>query len=154
MLVASFLTKHLLVDWRWGERYFRQHLIDGDLAANNGGWQWSAGTGCDAQPYFRVFSPLSQSAKFDANCEFIKRYLPELGAVSNKAIHDIKCASQSKGIVDLFFAPVDVELSDVERGDEALNLAPNPYPAPIVEHNFARKRAVEVLSALKRSAVP
>jgi deoxyribodipyrimidine photo-lyase len=154
MLVASFLTKHLLVDWRWGERYFRQHLIDGDLAANNGGWQWSAGTGCDAQPYFRVFSPLSQSAKFDANCEFIKRYLPELGAVSNKAIHDIKCASQSKGIVDLFFVPVDVELSDVERGDEALNLAPNPYPAPIVEHNFARKRAVEVLSALKRSAVP
>ncbi|ABE56117.1 Deoxyribodipyrimidine photo-lyase type I [Shewanella denitrificans OS217] len=138
MLVASFLTKHLLIDWRWGEQYFRQQLIDGDLAANNGGWQWSAGTGCDAQPYFRVFSPLSQSAKFDSDCEFIKRFVPELSEVSNKAIHEIKCsAAYEAAKVDLF-APPELE------GKSAT------YPAPIVEHSFARKRAIEVLSALKK----
>lgn len=138
MLVASFLTKHLLVDWRWGEQYFRQQLIDGDLAANNGGWQWSAGTGCDAQPYFRVFSPLSQSAKFDPNCEFIKRFVPELSEVPNKAIHEIKCSAVYEASkVDLFAAP---EL----EGKSAT------YPAPIVEHSFARQRAIEVLSALKK----
>ncbi len=87
MIVASFLTKHLLVDWRIGEQYFMEHLIDGDFAANNGGWQWSAGTGCDAQPYFRVFNPISQSKKFDPDGEFIRNYLPELSEIPDKEIH-------------------------------------------------------------------
>ncbi len=87
MLTASFLTKHLLVDWRWGEQYFMQQLIDGDLAANNGGWQWSASTGCDAQPYFRIFNPIRQSEKFDPFGRFIRIYLPELSDVPDKEIH-------------------------------------------------------------------
>lgn len=87
MIVASFLTKHLLVDWRVGEAYFMQHLIDGDFPANNGGWQWSAGTGCDAQPYFRVFNPITQSQKFDPSGTFIRKYLPELADIPDKHIH-------------------------------------------------------------------
>ncbi|WP_418357387.1 deoxyribodipyrimidine photo-lyase [Shewanella basaltis] len=129
MVVASFLTKHLLVDWRWGERYFRQQLIDGDLAANNGGWQWSAGTGCDAQPYFRVFNPMTQSSKFDPDASFIKRYIPEIARWPLKDIHEPK----SVNLHDLF----------ASSNNQA-------YPKPIVEHKMARLRAVEVLSALKR----
>ncbi len=87
MVVASFLTKHLLIDWRWGEKYFMQQLIDGDLAANNGGWQWAASTGCDAQPYFRVFNPIRQSERFDPKGEFIRKYLPELAQLPDKEIH-------------------------------------------------------------------
>ena len=87
MVVASFLTKHLLIDWRMGERYFMQHLIDGDLAANNGGWQWASSTGCDAQPYFRIFNPIRQSERFDPKGDFIRKYLPELNAVPDKHIH-------------------------------------------------------------------
>ena len=87
MVVASFLTKHLLIDWRWGEKYFMEQLIDGDLAANNGGWQWAASTGCDAQPYFRIFNPIRQSERFDPNGDFIRMYLPELANVPNKQIH-------------------------------------------------------------------
>ncbi len=87
MIVASFLTKHLLIDWRWGEKYFMQHLIDGDLAANNGGWQWAASTGCDAQPYFRVFNPIRQSERFDPDGEFIRMYLPELKDIPDRQIH-------------------------------------------------------------------
>ncbi|MCK8043796.1 deoxyribodipyrimidine photo-lyase [Shewanella sp. 1CM18E] len=128
MVTASFLTKHLLVDWRWGERYFRQKLIDGDLAANNGGWQWSAGTGCDAQPYFRVFNPISQSEKFDPTGAFIRKYLPELDGVDLKLIHKLKIPAQ----VDIF---VDTA-----------------YVSPIVDHKFARARAIDVLSAMKKGA--
>ena len=87
MVVASFLTKHLLLDWRLGEKYFMQHLIDGDLPSNNGGWQWAASTGCDAQPYFRIFNPIRQSERFDPNGEFIRKYLPELESIPNKYIH-------------------------------------------------------------------
>ncbi|WP_371188627.1 deoxyribodipyrimidine photo-lyase [Thalassotalea maritima] len=87
MVVASFLTKHLLIDWRYGEQYFAKHLIDWDLAANNGGWQWAASTGCDAQPYFRIFNPISQSEKFDPDGKFIRKYLPELDKVPDKHIH-------------------------------------------------------------------
>lgn len=87
MLVASFLTKHLLVDWRRGEQFFMGHLIDGDMSANNGGWQWAASTGCDAQPYFRIFNPLLQSKKFDPNGDFIRKYLPELADIPSKFIH-------------------------------------------------------------------
>ncbi|MGX9462312.1 deoxyribodipyrimidine photo-lyase [Shewanella sp. A14] len=129
MVVASFLTKHLLVDWRWGERYFRQKLIDGDLAANNGGWQWSAGTGCDAQPYFRVFNPMTQSSKFDPDASFIKRFIPEITVWSLTEIHQPKTVN----VNDLF----------AHTNNQA-------YPAPIVEHKMARLRAIEILSALKR----
>tara|TARA_B110000211_G_scaffold164653_1_gene185862 strand:- start:718 stop:2112 length:1395 start_codon:yes stop_codon:yes gene_type:complete len=87
MVVASFLTKHLLIDWREGEKYFMQHLIDGDLASNNGGWQWAASTGCDAQPYFRIFNPITQSERFDPTGKFIRKYLPELKNVPDKQVH-------------------------------------------------------------------
>ena len=87
MVVASFLTKHLLIDWRMGERFFMEHLIDGDLSANNGGWQWAAGTGCDAQPYFRVFNPITQSEKFDPDGSFIRKYIKALENVPAKQIH-------------------------------------------------------------------
>lgn len=79
MIVASFLTKDLLIDWRWGENYFMKQLLDGDLAANNGGWQWAASTGCDPQPYFRIFNPELQQKKFDPKGEYIRRWIPELG---------------------------------------------------------------------------
>ncbi len=87
MVVASFLTKDLGIDWRWGERYFAEKLIDFDLSANNGGWQWAASSGCDAQPYFRIFNPITQSEKFDAEGKFIRRYMPELVHLSAKEIH-------------------------------------------------------------------
>lgn len=99
MIVASFLTKHLLIDWRWGEAYFAKKLLDFELASNNGGWQWAAGTGTDAQPYFRVFNPDSQTEKFDKGLVYIKKWVPEVGTSS--------------------------------------------YPQPIVEHKFARNRAIE-----------
>jgi len=102
MIVASFLTKHLLVDWRKGEAFFMQHLIDGDLAANNGGWQWAAGTGCDAQPYFRIFNPLTQSEKFDPNGDFIRKYLPELENVPTKHIHAPQAYLAATGQSDVY----------------------------------------------------
>lgn len=80
MVTASFLTKHLLIDWRWGEAYFAQKLLDFDLASNNGGWQWAAGSGCDAAPYFRIFNPAEQQKKFDPRFEYIKRWVPEFGS--------------------------------------------------------------------------
>jgi deoxyribodipyrimidine photo-lyase len=87
MVVSMFLTKDLFIDWRWGEQYFMEKLLDGDLAANNGGWQWSASTGNDSAPYFRIFNPLLQSQKFDPNGDFIRRYVPELAHLDNKTIH-------------------------------------------------------------------
>jgi deoxyribodipyrimidine photo-lyase len=77
MIVASYLTKHLLIDWRWGEAYFAQHLVDFELSANNGNWQWASGSGCDAAPYFRIFNPYRQQERFDRNFEYIKRWVPE-----------------------------------------------------------------------------
>ena len=77
MIVASFLTKHLLIDWRWGEAYFAKKLLDFDLAANNGGWQWAAGSGCDAAPYFRVFNPYLQTQKFDPELKYVRKWVPE-----------------------------------------------------------------------------
>ncbi|HVZ92911.1 MAG TPA: deoxyribodipyrimidine photo-lyase [Phycisphaerales bacterium] len=88
MIVAMYLTKDLFLDWRLGERYFMRHLVDGDLGSNNGGWQWSASTGCDAAPYFRIFNPITQSEKVDPSGEFIRRWVPELAGVQGKAIHD------------------------------------------------------------------
>lgn len=86
MIVAMFLTKDLLIHWQWGERYFMQQPVDGELAANNGGWQWSAGTGTDAAPYFRIFNPVSQGEKFDPQGEFVRRWVPELAALPDDLI--------------------------------------------------------------------
>jgi len=99
MITASFLTKHLLIDWRWGEAYFAGKLLDYELASNNGGWQWAAGTGCDAAPYFRIFNPATQAKEYDPDFTYIKKWVPEYNKVT--------------------------------------------YPKPIVEHNFARLRALE-----------
>ncbi len=121
MIVASFLTKDLLIDWRWGEKYFMQQLVDGDQAANNGGWQWAAGTGNDAQPFFRIFNPTSQGEKFDPDGAYVKRWVPELARVPAKFIH----------------APW--KLSDAERA-----LACPDYPKPIVDHAVQRGRALEM----------
>ena len=87
MIVASFLVKDLLIDWRWGERHFMKELLDGDLAPNNGGWQWAASTGWDAPPYFRIFNPWSQSQKFDKDGEYIKQFIPELKDLDPKKLH-------------------------------------------------------------------
>ena len=106
MIVASFLSKHLLIDWRWGEAYFAEKLLDFDLAANNGGWQWAAGSGCDAAPYFRIFNPWLQTKKFDPDLKYIRKWVPEFEEFT--------------------------------------------YPRPIVDHEFARKRCLEVYAkALK-----
>lgn len=123
MVTASFLVKDLLIDWRWGERYFAEHLIDFDLAANNGGWQWAASTGCDAQPYFRIFNPVTQSQKFDPDGKFIRRYLPGLAGCDNRKIH----------------APW---LMTHEEQRKAGVVIGRDYPAPIVEHDEQRKRAL------------
>lgn len=88
MVVASFLTKDLLINWQWGERYFMQKLLDGDLAANNGGWQWAASTGCDPQPYFRIFNPTLQGKRYDPDGKYVRKYVPELAHVDNKRIHE------------------------------------------------------------------
>ena len=123
MIAASFLVKDLLVDWRWGERYFADTLIDYDLASNNGGWQWAASTGCDAQPYFRIFNPVAQSERFDADGRFIRRYVPELAPLSAAEIHAPwtvpPAIQQAKGVV-------------IGRD----------YPAPIVDHAVARQAAL------------
>lgn len=106
MLTASFLCKHLLIDWRWGERYFMQHLVDGDFAANNGGWQWSASTGTDAAPYFRIFNPVTQSQRSDPEGRFIRRFVPELAALDERAIHlpgEMRPADYPEPMVDLAF---------------------------------------------------
>ncbi|TWC16889.1 MULTISPECIES: deoxyribodipyrimidine photo-lyase [unclassified Pseudomonas] len=120
MVVAMFLTKNLLIDWREGERFFMQHLIDGDLAANNGGWQWSASTGTDSAPWFRLFNPLSQSEKFDRDGLFIKRWLPELNDLDKQQVHN--------PLGGLFDRP--------------------DYPAPIVNLSQSRERALEAFRNL------
>jgi len=130
MLVASFLTKDLGIDWRRGERYFATHLNDFDLAANNGGWQWAASTGCDAQPYFRIFNPVTQSERFDPDGAFIRRYLPQLAGFTNLEIH----------------APWR---TSAERQREVGCVIGADYPAPIVDHAAARKKALERYAAIK-----
>ncbi len=127
MVVASFLTKDLGIAWQRGEAYFAEKLLDFDLAANNGGWQWASSSGCDAQPYFRIFNPTSQSEKFDAEGRFIRRYCPELAELSNKAIH----APWER-------APLEMQGRD--------------YPQPIVDHAIARERTLERYAVVKRPA--
>jgi len=132
MIVASFLTKDLLIDWRWGEQFFMQHLLDGDPAANNGGWQWTAGTGTDAAPYFRIFNPVTQSKKFDPQGAFIRRWLPELSRVNDEFIHE----------------PWNMPL---EAQREAACLLGEDYPHPIIDHALARQRALAAYSQAKSS---
>jgi deoxyribodipyrimidine photo-lyase len=129
MVVASFLVKDLHVDWRHGERYFAEQLNDYDLAANNGGWQWAASTGCDAQPYFRVFNPITQSQRFDPQGRFIRLYLPELANVSDRHIH----------------APW--LMSDEEQAQSGVVIG-RDYPPPIVDHAQARRVTLELFRRL------
>jgi len=128
MISASFLTKDLLIDWRLGERYFMQHLLDGDPAANNGGWQWIASTGTDAAPYFRVFNPVLQGKKFDPQGAYVRRWVPELSGVPDAFIH------------------MPLEMS-VDRRAQVGCVIGKDYPAPIVDHAMARQR---VLAAYRK----
>ncbi len=132
MVVASFLVKDLLIDWRWGERYFADHLNDFDLSANNGGWQWAASTGCDAQPYFRIFNPVTQSQKFDPAGKFIRKYFPELAGCDDKAIH----------------APWTLT---AEAQASAGVLLGRDYPLPVVDHARQRERALTLYGKARKS---
>ena len=123
MVVASFLTKHLLIDWREGARFFLQHLVDGDLPSNNGGWQWVAWTGTDAAPFYRIFNPVTQAEKFDPDGDYIRRWVPELSKLDPPAI----------------FAPWRATPADLEKA--GVRLGPD-YPHPIVDHITARDRAL------------
>jgi deoxyribodipyrimidine photo-lyase len=131
MVSASFLVKDLGLDWRWGERYFAEKLNDFDLSANNGGWQWAASTGCDAQPYFRIFNPVSQSKKFDAEGKFIRKYLPVLEKLPASALHSPWLAK-----------PVELSAAGVELGKN--------YPMPIVQHDVARALTLRRYAAVKK----
>ena len=130
MVVASFLCKDLGVDWRRGERFFADHLTDFDLAANNGGWQWAASSGCDAQPYFRIFNPVTQSERFDPDGAFIRRYLPQLGGYPDRVIH----------------APWRVPADEQARLGCVIG---RDYPAPIVDHAVARARTLARYAVVK-----
>ncbi|MDP2152186.1 MAG: deoxyribodipyrimidine photo-lyase [Methylotenera sp.] len=125
MVAASFLVKDLLIDWRWGERYFAEKLIDFDFSANNGGWQWAASTGCDAQPWFRIFNPITQSERFDANGKFIRKYVTELANCNDKEIH----------------APW---LMPPERQSSIKIVIGQDYPKPIIDHATQRELALDL----------
>jgi deoxyribodipyrimidine photo-lyase len=125
MIAASFLVKDLLIDWHWGEKWFMQHLLDGDPAANNGGWQWTAGTGTDAAPYFRIFNPVLQGKKFDPQGGYIRQWVPELSRVPEKSIHEP------------WKMPAELQRSSA-------CMIGKDYPAPIIDHSLARLRTLEV----------
>lgn len=129
MIVASFLVKHLLIDWRKGEAWFRDTLVDADLASNVQNWQWVAGSGADASPYFRIFNPITQGRKFDADGRYVRRWVPEIGGLPDRWLH----------------APWTAP-SEVLR-DSRLRLGTD-YPRPIVDHDLARKRALEALGTV------
>ena len=130
MIVASFLVKDLLIDWRRGERYFAQKLLDYDLAANNGNWQWAASTGCDAQPYFRIFNPVTQSQKFDPDGAYIRRWVPELAALNNRDI-----------AAPWTITPIEQQACGVVLGRD--------YPWPIVDHEVSRGHALELYKSAR-----
>jgi len=131
MVAASFLVKDLLVDWRWGEKVFAERLNDYDLAANNGGWQWAASTGCDAQPYFRIFNPVTQSRKFDPEGRFIRRYVPELAGCDGETIHE----------------PWRMSADEQKRARVIIG---RDYPAPVVDHAEQRKKALALYQRVKK----
>ncbi|CAG8517593.1 2860_t:CDS:2 [Ambispora gerdemannii] len=126
MITAMFLTKDLLVNWQDGERYFMQHLIDGDFASNNGGWQWCASTGTDAQPWFRIFNPTLQSQKFDPNGDYIRKWVPELSSLGPNEIHDPSGSLSPKRFAKL------------------------KYTTPIVDHKTAREKTLEIYKAVTK----
>jgi deoxyribodipyrimidine photo-lyase len=130
MVVASFLCKDLGIDWRRGEAFFADQLNDFDLAANNGGWQWSASTGCDAQPWFRIFNPVTQSERFDPAGRFIRRYLPELAAVPDRHVH-----------APWLMSAAEQQACGVRIGSD--------YPAPVVDHAAARTRTLARYAVVK-----
>ena len=130
MVTASFLIKDLGIDWRWGERYFAEKLNDFELASNNGGWQWAASSGCDAQPYFRIFNPISQSEKFDADGKFIRKYLPGLARLPTAVLHSPWLAS-----------PVEQAAADVAPDSN--------YPLPVVDHAEARALTLQRYAVVK-----
>lgn len=132
MVTACFLVKDLGIDWRWGEAYFATHLNDFDLSANNGGWQWASSSGCDAQPYFRIFNPVTQSEKFDAGGKFIRRYLPQLAGLTGASLHSPWLAS-----------PVELAAAGLELGTD--------YPLPVVKHEQARALTLLRYAPVKKS---
>jgi deoxyribodipyrimidine photo-lyase len=131
MVAGSFLVKDLGLDWRWGERYFARHLNDFDQSANNGGWQWVASSGCDAQPYFRIFNPVSQSEKFDPQGKFIRRYLPQLAKLSTRSLHAPWTAK-----------PLELQAAGVTLGVN--------YPHPLVDHSEARFQTLQRYDVVKK----
>lgn len=133
MIVASFLVKHLLIDWRIGEDWFWDTLLDADLANNAASWQWVAGSGADAAPYFRIFNPMLQGEKFDPDGEYVRKYVPELKNMSNRNIHAPWLAK-----------PLELQEAGVKLG--------KTYPHPIVEHDFARDRALSAFKSLQEAA--
>ena len=128
MIVASFLTKHLLIDWRLGALHFERHLLDADPAQNNGGWQWTASTGTDAAPYFRIFNPVVQSKRFDPEGTFIRRFVPELEPVPTRYVHE------------------PWKMPSLLQSEFAVAIG-ETYPAPVVDLDAARARAIAVFSA-------
>jgi deoxyribodipyrimidine photo-lyase len=131
MVTACFLIKDLGIDWRRGEAYFARHLNDFDLSANNGGWQWASSSGCDAQPYFRIFNPITQSEKFDTEGKFIKRYLPQLAKLNAKQIH-----------APWLLTNMELTIAGIELGGN--------YPHPIVAHDEARKKTLARYAVVKK----
>jgi deoxyribodipyrimidine photo-lyase len=134
MVSACFLIKDLGIDWRRGEAYFATHLNDFDLAANNGGWQWASSSGCDAQPYFRIFNPITQSEKFDAQGKFIRRYVPELAALNDKDIH-----------APWLTAGLSLKAAGIELGKD--------YPLPLVDHATARESTLARYAVVKTKTI-
>ncbi|MFZ4481292.1 MAG: cryptochrome/photolyase family protein [Rhodoferax sp.] len=131
MVAGSFLVKDLGIDWRWGEKYFAEQLNDFDLAANNGGWQWVSSSGCDAQPWFRIFNPVSQSERFDSEGRFIRRYLPQLAGLPDQLLHAPWRAT-----------PAQLQQAGVTPGRN--------YPLPIVSHEAARARTLQRYAVVKK----
>jgi deoxyribodipyrimidine photo-lyase len=131
MVVASFLVKDLGIDWRRGEHYFAEKLNDFDLSANNGGWQWASSTGCDAQPYFRIFNPVSQSQKFDPDGKFIRRYVPQLAQLPTALLHQPWQAST-----------LELQAAQVVLGQD--------YPHPLVMHDQARAQTLARYAVVKK----
>ena len=132
MVVASFLTKHLLTDWRAGAAWFKRYLVDADTANNCAGWQWTAGTGVDAAPYFRVFNPVLQSRRYDPRGIYLRKWIPELTGLPDAHIH----------------APWMAPASVAQRAGLVLG---KDYPLPVVDHLFARKRALEAYASHVRN---